>query len=259
MAQHSKGLVLLPPLTALLLSAAVAAADGSPLKKGRDAFEYGDFRLAATLLAPAATLVAEDSERVEARRLLGLSHFFLKEPEQAEAAFVALLKHSPDAALDPFYVPPDAVAFFDAVRERHAAELAPLRVRREVPAVPETAAPAPCAAPAVRVETVSHPSRLVTLLPLGAGQFQNGDTRLGGTMLVAQLAAAATSVVAYWSVEVARGPDGRFGDGVYGAALRASDARLWSGGLFYLLWAASAVDANVRFAPVAADGKTTGR
>jgi hypothetical protein len=62
-------------------------------------------------------------------------------------------------------------------------------------------------------------------------------------------------VAAFWNVETARGPDGRFAPGVLSSAREASDVRFWSGVAFYALWAASSVDANVRFVPERATTK----
>jgi hypothetical protein len=238
------------------------AAGSATLKRAQGAFEYGDFKLAAELLSASAALETDDVDRLESFRLLGLSHHFLLQPEQAEAAFVSMLKLSPDAVLDPFYVPPDAVAFFDAVRQRHAGELAPIKARlasRPSPPAATETAPAPCVPAAAPRQPVERHSRLVTLLPLGAGQLQNGRTLLGGTFLAAQLAAAATSVAAYWNVEAARGPDGRFASGVFDSARQASEVRLWSGAAFYALWAASSLEANVRFVPEVTDVKDAQR
>jgi len=62
-------------------------------------------------------------ERAESLRLYGLALFFLSRQGEAEGALLAYLKLEPDAHLDPALLPPEAIAFFEAVRARHAGEI----------------------------------------------------------------------------------------------------------------------------------------
>lgn len=251
---------------ALLLASLPAVADTSAdlLKRGRDAFEYGDFKRTSDVLAgvPESGELTE-AERIEAWRLLGLSHFFLNRIPEADNAFFGLLKQNPDYQLDPFFVPPNAVAFFDDVRKRNEPYLAPIRDRRRarIEALEqeerlrveadrrrreELSKPT---APMIVERRFQESSRLVALMPLGLGQFQNGRPGLGATVMSTQLVAAATSVGAYWLVEALRGPGGKFAAASYDRAQAADAVKWWSAGLFYALWLAGVIEANVNFVP----------
>lgn len=102
------------------------------------------------------------ADLTEAHRLLGLAYFFLGKRDIAEQHFLAYLRLDLDARLDPALVPPEAVAFFEDVRARHAAELRALRPKPK-------------------------PKRSVVLELLPPfGQIQNGETTkawvLGGML-----------------------------------------------------------------------------
>ncbi len=127
--------------------------------------------------------------------MLGISEYHLGDLAQARAAFVNLLSHDPDYALDPFLVPPAIVEFFDQVKREHEAALAPLRERKR--ALQERAAAGRRGqAQAPGRGGRSAPARprgwsgceehhyFFNWLPLGAGQFQNGD-RAKGTAIAA--------------------------------------------------------------------------
>lgn len=254
---------------ATLLSLAVPALAQTAtdrLKQARDAFEYGDFDGTVRLLAdlPESGLLALESDRIEAYRLLGLAHFFRGDAREATTAFFGLLKQNPDYALDPFYVPPHAVAFFDRVRKDHEALLSPIRERRrrrlreqELEDQARRAAEerrrqmlTPQQIPDVLEREVALNSRLVAAMPFGLGQFQNGHASLGSGLATLQVATGATSVLAFLAVEGLRDPDtGAFRGANYQTA-RNLDLVKWIGAAaFYALWLGGAMDANVRFVP----------
>lgn len=242
----------LVPLAVLLFALDAAAAEraGERLSKATNAFEYGSFeearRLAEALLAEQA--LAEDRELVEANRIAGLAWFYAREPERARPYFVALLSVDPDHRLDPFFTPPAAVEFFERVRRDNEAMLEPIRAqkakilaerRREErmrEKVREADAEAALRRPERIREVEKHEFALV-FLPLGAGQFQNGDGRLGTLLAGVQLVAGLTSIVSWGVVENLRDPrSGAFASDNFELASTLDAVKWASAGLFYATW-----------------------
>lgn len=268
--------LLLPPL---------AQADSGQrlLKQARDAFEYGDYARAAQTLGGQATReqFPQEAERIEAYRLLGLSYFYLSKQkpsdptlrENAQEAFFGLLKQNPDFEFDPFYTPPEAVAFFDSVRRENEPYLEPIRVRRnarlreqqlEEDARLEAERRRREESPRAEVRTViverelERPSFLVAMMPFGVGQFQNGDTRTGLGFLSGQLVSSALSIISWSLIELMRDPESnRYSAELYGYANTLQTIKYWSAGTFYALWVASAIHAGVRFEPLRVIGEST--
>lgn len=186
-------------MIALLVALALAAPP--ELKRAKDRFEFGAYGDAAgtlrQLLAGDPDLT--DAEAVDAWRMLGIAEHHLGDLPHARAAFVNLLAYDPDYALDPFLVPPPVVEFFDRVKREHEAALSPLRERkralREQERLAEEARRRLLAeeqartGPPTKVVRVEERLYLFNWMPLGAGQFQNGD-RAKGTALAAGQAAA---------------------------------------------------------------------
>jgi hypothetical protein len=242
------------------------------LKRAQDAFEYGDFKRTTQLLqgVPDGGALGE-GDRIEAWRLLGLSNYYLENKTEAENALFGLLKQNPDYQLDPFYVPPAAVSFFDEVRKRNEQYLAPIRERRRARLKAleeeeqlrveadrrrkEELARPPL--PMLVERTTTQSSRLVASLPGGLGQFQNGNVPLGATLGALQLGAAIASIASYGLVEGLRGDNGRFAPAVVERARSADGVKWWAAGAFYLLWLAGAVEAHVNYVPTRVVGETS--
>jgi HAMP domain-containing protein len=263
-------------LAAVLLLAATARAQspGELLKRARDAFEYGDYARVVQLTKgmPESGALPDEADRIDAYRLLGLSHYYLRQTAEAEEAFKGLLRQNPDYQLDPFYVPPVAVAFFDDLRKRSEPYLAPIRELRrrrareeleaELARVEEERRRRAGETPTERTERlvpvyvdrlIAENSRFVASLPFGAGQFQNGDPGLGMGLAAGQVLASGLSIAGFAVVEALRDPDtGRY-SATNLATARGFDAVKWaSAGLFYALWAAGVLEAHLRFVPTRA-------
>jgi hypothetical protein len=181
-------------IVALALALSLGAL--SDLKRARDRFEFGAYADCAGTLRPwlATEPALSDDQLVDAWRMLGISEYHLGDLGQARSAFVNLLSVDPDYALDPFLVPPPIVDFFDRVKRESEPSLAPLRERRrelrEQQRLAEEArrrllaeehARSGSGTKLIRVQEHVY---LFNWLPLGAGQFQNGD-RTKGTALAA--------------------------------------------------------------------------
>ncbi len=81
-------------------------------------YRSGELELArTTLIALLNDEGVEDRELlVQARVYLGEVLFVLDRPEEAVAAFRAILEHEPDYRLDPYEHPPDVVDFYETLR-----------------------------------------------------------------------------------------------------------------------------------------------
>ncbi len=184
---------MIPLVLALVLAAP------PELKRAKDRFEFGAYAEAAgalrQVLAGAPNL--SDAEAVDAYRMLGIAEYQLGDKLAARAAFVNLLSVEPDYALDAFLVPPAIVEFFDAVKKEHEPALAPLRQRRralrEQRRLAEDARRKLLAeeqsrtGPPGKVVRVEERVYLFNWMPLGAGQFQNGDRAKGTAIAAGQL------------------------------------------------------------------------
>jgi hypothetical protein len=184
---------VIPLLLALVLAAP------PELKRARDRFEFGAYGDAAGTLRQmlAAQPDLSDAEGIEAYRMLGIAEYHLGDKLAARAAFVNLLSYEPDYALDPFLVPPPIVEFFEAVRKENEPALAPLRARkrelREQQRLAEDAKKRLLleeqarTGPPSKIVRVEQRVYLFNWLPLGAGQFQNGDRAKGTAIAATQI------------------------------------------------------------------------
>jgi len=186
-------------VNAIPLLLALALAAPPDLKRAKDRFDFGAYADAAgslrQMLARAPDLT--DAEAVDAYRMLGIAEYQLGDRLAARAAFVNLLSFEPDYGLDAFLVPPPIVEFFDAVKKEHEPALAPLRERRRELAqqrrladdakrrlLTEEQARTGAPGKVVRIEQRVY---LFNWMPLGAGQFQNGERAKGTAIAAGQL------------------------------------------------------------------------
>ena len=181
----------------LLIALALAAPPD--LKRAKDRYDFGAYAEAAAALRQllAGTPELTDAEAVDAYRMLGIAEYQLGDKLAARAAFVNLLSFEPDYALDAFLVPPAIVEFFDGVKKEHEPALAPLRERRRAlreqqrladeakrRLLAEEATRTGAPGKVVRIEERVY---LLNWMPLGAGQFQNGDRAKGTAIAAGQI------------------------------------------------------------------------
>lgn len=193
-------------MIALPLLLALALVAPPELKRAKDRFEFGAYADAAGALRHllGGDRELSEGEAVDAYRMLGISEYHLGDLPQARAAFVNLLSQDPDYALDPFLVPPAIVEFFDRVKKEHEPALAPLRNRRralrEQQRLADEAKRRLLAeeqartGPPTKVVRVQERLTLFNWMPLGAGQFQNGDRAKGTAIAAGQVALAAVNI-----------------------------------------------------------------
>jgi tetratricopeptide (TPR) repeat protein len=178
------------------------------LKRAKDRFEFGAYAEAAGTLRQllAGQPHLPDAEAVDAYRMLGIAEYQLGDKLAARSAFVNLLSFDPDYALDAFLVPPPIVEFFDAVKKEHEPTLAPLRERRrELREQQRMADEAKRrllteeqarTGPPGKIVRVEERVYLFNWMPLGAGQFQNGDRAKGTAIAAGQIVLGLVNVSA---------------------------------------------------------------
>lgn len=187
------------------------ADESADLEKAHNAYvahqyDEAESRLRA-LLDPATSSLKDPDGIADARMYLGATLVAEKKPEEAAAVFAALLTDKPDYQPDPLRVSLDAIDAFTDARAKNRDRLAALQADRVRKAQEDKArAEADRQKAALRaamleklagteVVTEQH-SRLIALVPFGAGQFQNGQTALAWTFLVSEGLLAAGSGVA---------------------------------------------------------------
>ncbi len=211
---------LLPLLLLLVLPRPAPAQDAPDAEVGaiRSGFEYGKY---AEVLERAGARIdrgrLSEEDLAELHRLAGLAAFNLNRLEDASRHLKALLRLDPDHSLDPFVVPPPAVAYFDELKRGMRVELEFIRQerrlrlererteaeRREKERVEaETARRrAEELAKQVTVRTVEKRNFLVNFVPFGAGQFQQGRSGMGVVFAASEGALAVTSILAFFAYE----------------------------------------------------------
>lgn len=244
------------------------------MNRARVTFEYGDYAQASRLLSALLEVGRFESAalRAEAYRLLGLSLFYQGRKGEAYSAFLEYLFLEPDAQLDPFYVPPAAVSFFEQVKKEAEPKLAPIRGQKRAEQEARQRVAAEEAERRRQRELEEERRRLqtirpsierrivqrefwVSVMPFGIGQLQNGDRTLGIVLATAQLVTGASSAGSALLIEELRDSStGRFNDRGPGSTPYRTATRLnvvkWIGAaLFYGLWAAGAVHAAIHYRP----------
>ncbi|MCK8502188.1 MULTISPECIES: tetratricopeptide repeat protein [Myxococcus] len=184
----------------------------------RASFEYGKY---AEVLDRAGARIDRgglgEDELVELHKLAGLAAFNLGRTEEASRHLRALLRLDPDFSLDPFVVPPPAVAFLEGIKDDMTNELEFLRQERRLRQEREKAETerrererveaevlrrrAEELASQVNVRTVEKRNFLVNFVPFGAGQFQQGRNSLGIVFAATEGVLAVTSVISYFAYE----------------------------------------------------------
>jgi len=229
-------------------------------------FEYGDYAKVAQRLAGLVEVGRFETPELRARAytLLGEALLLQDPPRAVEAhrAFLELLFLDPDTELDPFYVPPRVIEFFEREKKELEPQIAPLRAQRRAEkearrrAFEEEAqrrrqeeADRRLRAIQPNVErTVVQHEYWVSLLPFGLGQLQNGDRTLGYTLATLEVIFGAASVGSALLIETLRDQNTqKFGPGDYQIAHRLQIVKWVGAAAFYSLWAFGAVHAAMNY------------
>jgi hypothetical protein len=165
------------------------------LAEARDQFRLGAFARVIELINPLLypeIRVARQRDIVEAHVLYGVSLFETGDRKNAAREFEAALSADDAVTLDENQFSVDARNYFDEIkkakqeRDQTAAELAAAAAERER------------LRQAIKnLRIVENRPFWVNFMPFGAGQFQNGDTKLGIFFAATEGAAAATSATIF--------------------------------------------------------------
>ncbi|NNC15176.1 hypothetical protein HRD49_00890 [Corallococcus exiguus] len=184
----------------------------------RSSFEYGKY---AEVLERAGQRIDRgdlpEEDLVELHKLAGLSAFNLNKTDDAERHLRAVLRLDPDFSLDPFVVPPPAVAYFEDLKNQMSGERdflrqeQRLRLEREKTeqerreqervALETQRRRAEELARQVTVRTVEKHNFLVNFVPFGAGQFQQGRNGMGIAFAATEGVLAITSIIAFFAYD----------------------------------------------------------
>lgn len=198
-------LVVAAVAAGVTLAPAARADAASDLEKAHNAYvahqyDEAEMRLRALLDAKTGTLVDPDKV-ADARMYLAATLMAEKKSDEANALLEQLLVDRPDYQPDPLRVSLEAIDALTDARTRIRDKLAALQAEKVRKAQEEKAKiEAERVKQQIRLqqleqlagtEIIEHPnSRLLAMVPFGAGQFQNGQTALGWTFLLSQGALA---------------------------------------------------------------------
>jgi tetratricopeptide (TPR) repeat protein len=190
-----------------LVPLSAAADEFDQFAIAKNAFEAGEYEVAVTRFEELLSAEPKNPALVlETHKLLGVSYLFVGNRHEAEANFLKLLTLSPEYSLDPMVFPIDVVDFFTEIKQKNDERLAEFARARAA----EEAARRKAEEEARRKEleklartfylerSREEKSLLVALMPLGAGQFQNGEKLKGALFLGGELLLGATAVTTYF-------------------------------------------------------------
>jgi hypothetical protein len=244
----------------LFLALFLAATPASQFESAKRAYDRNEYtrvvQLLRPLLYPEIQLSSPD-EVTFAHRLLGIAMWKTHDAAGAEREFSILLANDPDFRLDRLVDGDDVAAFVDRIRQRSAEDLARAkqleRERAEAERKKHEREEEERKRHAERIyvplRVVEH-SYAVNFLPLGAGQFQNGDAHKGRIFLYTGAVLGATSL-GLWIAKHEIYPDGRVHTPSQSetAATALQVARIATGGAFLALWAIGVYDALRHYQP----------
>jgi len=226
---------------AFILPRTAPADPAKQLSAAKTRYVAGKYRQAVrilkTLIRPLK--LKEPRDVIQAYRLLGLCHFFLKVKKSSRWAFEKLLYLEPRFKLDPLLVPPPVVDFFEKIR---------LEIKEKLDQIILSRKPKKVGLQKVYFERlVKKRSYILNFFPFGVGQLQNGKQLKGYLFLGSQLAMLATNLATYFSLEGLRRPDGYFNEGNLSAAQALRVTQYISFGLFLGLVVWGIIDSLVDY------------
>lgn len=201
------GLLGLLTCAALLAPWPALADEFDQFAVAKNAYEAGEYEVAVARFEELLTAEPKNPALIlETHKLLGVSYMFIGNTAEAEANFLKLLTLSPEYTLDPLVFPIDVIDFFTEIKQKndeHLAELARVRAAEE-----EARRKAEEEARRKELEKLARTyylernreekSLLVAMMPLGAGQFQNGEKIKGALFLGGELLLGASAMTTYF-------------------------------------------------------------
>jgi len=204
-------------------------------------FQYGDYPAVITHLEEAMRqgLFQAEEQLLEAYRHLGVTYYILQQKERSKESFMLLLTREPDYKLDPLYVPPIIIDFFESIKKENQQLLDEIRQARQKAAQEEEKP--------LKKEYYRYNAYAVNFIPFGVGQFQNAQPIKGTLFATSELICLALNVTSYFMVRGYRGDDGMY---TSGNAKLARDWRITqyvSLGAFVVLAVGGVIDAALNY------------
>ena len=198
-------LVLAAAVLASVSRQASASTPEEDFVAAENTFRFQDYpaarRMLEALLYPEVRLTDPD-QVLKAREYLGAACFWMKDEKRMEEEFTAILTRAPTYRMDPFYYPFALIDRFDGLRKRLVdLHIITLEAPRPPPEGPRCER---------QEETIVRRSRIVSFLPFGIGQFQNGDTTKGALFLTGEAVGLGLNIGAWAGAEALRGSDGYY-------------------------------------------------
>lgn len=187
--------------------------DGAELlQRGENLLEYGDYQSMVKMLEKALAMDKFQPEQLlRVHRLLGIGYFILHNRSKSSEHFLRLLTQAPDTQLDPLYVPPIIIDYFEKIREDNRSMLdAILAKQKELPEKLPTA-----------MAVKRYNPYFVNFIPFGAGQFQNEQATKGALFLSSEVLTLGFNIAGYFATLGLQSGDGYYSTG------NAERAREW--------------------------------
>ncbi|MDD5308376.1 MAG: hypothetical protein PHU25_13730 [Deltaproteobacteria bacterium] len=206
-ARPSAALAALAAFACLAISPARARADEfDQFINAKNAYEAGEYATAITRFEDLLSSgVKNPALLLECHKLVGISYLFAGDRTKAEAHFYELLTLSPTFLLDPMIYPMEVVDVFTEVKRKNNERIETLAraqaaddEKRRAEETKRRAAEVERLKRNVYVErSRTERSLLVAFLPLGVGQFQNGDKVKGALFLSGELLLGAGALTTF--------------------------------------------------------------
>ena len=240
-------------LALLVWSALAPTASAAPpaasfqLARARAEFERGEYQRVVTALVPELypkNNISNIAELKEAHYLLGSSYFFLNRQDLARQEFTALLFLDPGHELDPAIDPPRVYAFFQTLKRELAEKLQLLEANRK----PD---PPPPSREILIERTIREPAPAVTnFVPLGYGQFRNGQKGKGYFFLFSEAVLGGASVTLFSYQALNYGIPARFNGDEADKIRNLQIFQIATGSLFLVLYGVGVYDSFTNQRPL---------
>jgi tetratricopeptide (TPR) repeat protein len=231
------------------LGGLAGAAPSQKLARARAEYQRGQYAQVVQTLEPEVQklLITERDELVEARYLLAVAYFYLERREEARREFVNLLYLDPDHSLDPAIESPDVYAFFETVKKDLGDQLEQLRRQKQKEAE-ERGRPS---RERLIERTIREPASAIGhFVPLGYGQFRNGQTGKGVFFLTSQALTGGASLALFTYQAVTYGIPSTYSEPGDRDRLRTLQfVQIGTGAAFLALYGWSVIDSFVNERP----------
>jgi tetratricopeptide (TPR) repeat protein len=241
--------VALALAAACALAMPAAAVPSQKLAMARAEFERGAYERVVEALEPELyprALIRDEDELKEAHYLLGVSFFYLRQPDRARHEFTALLFLDPARSLDPATESPEVYAFFEGLKGELRLRLEEIRRQK---LRDEEAKRQPSREVLVE-RVIREPSPFSNFAPFGYPQFRNGQPVKGALFLTTQTLGAGTSLALFTYQAAAYGIPSRYTDRADADLLRTlQTVQVAAGAAFLASYMWSVIDGFVNQRP----------